>query len=134
MSLRFNRFFKELVNVQKERGLLNIPPLPLNIDQTVTLCDILENNEYDEEKSAFLLEQLKYRMVPGVDETSYVKANFLNRICKGNIDCNIINERDAISILGTMQGGYNVNALIKLLEVPDYGGDIYNELEKYLEK
>lgn len=130
MSLRFNRFFKELVNVQKERGLLNIPPLPLNIDQTVTLCDILENNEYDEEKSAFLLEQLKYRIVPGVDETSYVKANFLNRICKGNIDCNIINERDAISILGTMQGGYNVNALIKLLEVPDYGGDIYNELRK----
>ena len=72
MSLRFNRFFKELVNVQKERGLLNIPPLPLNIDHTVTLCDILENNEYDEEKSAFLLEQLKYRIVPGVDETSYI--------------------------------------------------------------
>ena len=51
-----------------------------------------------------MLHQLKHRIIPGVDETSKIKAQFLNDICHDKIKCDIIDKKHAIQILGTMQG------------------------------
>ena len=63
-----------------------------------------------------MLHQLKHRIIPGVDETSKIKAQFLNDICHDKIKCDIIDKKHAIQILGTMQGGYNVEILTKFFD------------------
>ena len=69
-------------------------------------------------------------ITPGVDETSYIKANFLNNICNDNIISPCINKEDAIQLLGTMQGGYNVPILINQLKNDEYGHYAYISLVK----
>ena len=93
-----------------------IPPLPLNVKETTELCNILKYRGYHNYDEGFFMEQFKTRIVPGVDETTLIKANFLKEICFNNINCNI-SDKEAIKILGTMQGGYNVSVLtvIKLV-------------------
>ena len=63
-------------------------------------------------------------------ETSYIKANFLNGICNDNIISPCINKEDAIHLLGTMQGGYNVPILINQLKNDEYGHYAYISLLK----
>ena len=111
------RHFKNAIksNVNK-RSKINIPPLPLSLDEVNNLCNILETNRYKKRDINFLLNQFENRIIPGVDETSYVKANFLNKICIGEINCDIISKPQAVKLLGTMQGGYNVDILTNLLD------------------
>ena len=123
-----NIIFKEI----KERQKNNIPPLALNIDQVNDLCSIIKNNDYGKDDIPFLSHSFKHRITPGVDETSYIKANFLNEICNNNITTNLINKREAVRILGTMQGGYNVEILTKLLDNDELGHYAFNELKKTL--
>ena len=112
-----------------QRKELMIPPLPLNISEVDTLCKILEENNYaNQDDKDFLLHQLSHRIIPGVDETSYIKANFLNRICNDSIQCDILNKQDAVQLLGTMQGGYNVEILVELLKNDELGYASYKEL------
>ena len=77
-----NKYFNTFSNLKKEiqdqsiqRHAMGIPTLPLNIEQVNTLCHIIEHHEYELNDIDFLLNKLKYRIIPGVDETSYVKAN-----------------------------------------------------------
>lgn len=100
----------------KERAALSIPPLPLNAQQTSALCELLKNPPKGEEE--FLLELLRDRIPPGVDEAAYVKAGFLTAVAKGEIQCPLIAPEAAIYLLGTMVGGYNVHSLIDLLKSP----------------
>jgi aconitate hydratase 2/2-methylisocitrate dehydratase len=100
----------------KERAALGIPPLPLNAQQTSELCELLKNPPKGEEE--FLLELLRDRIPPGVDEAAYVKAGFLTAVAKGEIQCPLIAPEAAIYLLGTMVGGYNVHSLIDLLKSP----------------
>jgi aconitate hydratase 2 / 2-methylisocitrate dehydratase len=102
---------------EAERAELGIPPLPLNAQQTSQLCELLKNPS-PEEKEA-LLALLRDRIPPGVDEAAYVKAGFLTGIAKGEITTPVISPQGAVSLLGTMMGGYNVQSLVALLKSRD---------------
>lgn len=101
----------------EERAQLGIPPLPLNAEQTAALCELLKNPP--EEEKEFLMTLLRDRIPPGVDEAAYVKAAFLTAIAKDEITSPLISHQGAVSLLGTMVGGYNVQSLIDLLKVGD---------------
>ncbi|MBW4448957.1 MAG: bifunctional aconitate hydratase 2/2-methylisocitrate dehydratase [Spirirestis rafaelensis WJT71-NPBG6] len=99
----------------EERALLGIPPLPLDAKQTSELCELLKNPPAGEEDT--LLHLLRDRVSPGVDPAAYVKAGFLTAIAKEEITSPLISAIDAVDLLGTMIGGYNVQSLIDLLQV-----------------
>jgi aconitate hydratase 2/2-methylisocitrate dehydratase len=99
-----------------ERAELNIPPLPLDADQTSELISLLKENNNDPN---YLLNLLKERVPAGVDQAAYVKAAFLADITTGNASSPYISKIDAVEILGTMLGGYNVEPLIRCLEIEE---------------
>nr|WP_290222222.1 bifunctional aconitate hydratase 2/2-methylisocitrate dehydratase [Trichocoleus desertorum] len=98
-----------------ERAALGIPPLPLTPQQTSELCELLKHPPAGEEE--VLLEMLRDRVPPGVDQAAYVKAGFLTAIAKGEATSPLITPVEAVKLLGTMMGGYNVHSLIELLQV-----------------
>ncbi len=100
-----------------DREALGIPPLPLNAEQTSELCELLKNPP--EEEKEFLMDLLRDRIPPGVDEAAYVKAGFLTAVAKGEIDCPLLSHQGAIDLLGTMIGGYNVQSLVDFLKSSD---------------
>ncbi|GAB1440606.1 hypothetical protein MASR2M36_33910 [Providencia sp.] len=63
-----------------------------------------------------MLDLLTNRVPPGVDEAAYVKAGFLAAVAKGETSSPLISPEKAIELLGTMQGGYNIHALIEALD------------------
>ncbi len=91
---------------EEERKAQGIPPLPLDPEQTQNVCQLLESPPAGKED--FLLALLKDRVAPGVDPSARVKADFLGRILKGEAASPLIDKKQAIEILGTMIGGYNV--------------------------
>ncbi|MEM6500477.1 MAG: bifunctional aconitate hydratase 2/2-methylisocitrate dehydratase [Cyanobacteria bacterium P01_C01_bin.89] len=96
-----------------EREALGVPALPLNAQQTSDLCKLLENPPAGEEE--FLMHLLVDRIPPGVDDASYVKADFLAAIAKETVSSPLITPNKAVEILGTMMGGYNVQSLVEFL-------------------
>ncbi len=100
-----------------ERAALGIPPLPLDPQQTAELCEMLQHPPAGEAQT--LLELLRDRISPGVGPSAYVKASFLTAIAKGEITSPLVSPIEAIELLGTMSGGYNVQSLIDLLNSPD---------------
>lgn len=99
-----------------ERAALGIPPLPLDAKQTSELCELLKNPPKGQED--ILLHLLRDRVSPGVDPAAYVKAGFLTAIAKKEITSPLVSRIEAVQLLGTMIGGYNVQALIDLLQWP----------------
>ncbi|NDJ22203.1 bifunctional aconitate hydratase 2/2-methylisocitrate dehydratase [Nostoc sp. B(2019)] len=99
-----------------ERAALGIPPLPLDAKQTSELCELLKNPPEGEAET--LLHLLRDRIPPGVDAAAYVKAGFLTAIAKKEITSPLISRIEAVELLGTMVGGYNVQSLIDLLQFP----------------
>mgnify|MGYP000050054633 CR=1 FL=1 len=98
----------------EERAALGLPPLPLNAAQTASVVELLKDPSSGE--GEFALELLTHRVPPGVDEASYVKAAFLAALAQGEASCALINAKDAVELLGTMLGGYNVAPLVALLD------------------
>ncbi len=98
----------------EERAKLGVPPLALTAEQTKELVELLKQDPIPEEE--YLLDLLKNHINPGVDDAAYVKAAFLNAIVTGDAHCKAINRVDAIKILGTMLGGYNVGPLVEALK------------------
>ena len=113
----------------KERAKENIPPLPLDAEQTSELVNLLKS-EHDE--SEFLLFLLKERVPAGVDQSAYVKAAFLSDITSGQASSPYIDKKSAVKILGTMLGGYNIEPLIKCLQIDKLGEEAANALSKTL--
>ena len=113
----------------KEREEMGIPPLPLDAEQTANLIELLKK---DHKESNFLLNLLKERVPAGVDDAAYVKAGFLSDLTKGKTDSPYISREDAVAILGTMLGGYNIQPLIKCLENDELGEVAANALSKTL--
>jgi aconitate hydratase 2/2-methylisocitrate dehydratase len=101
-----------------ERAEQNIPPLPLDADQTAKLVDLLKS---EHEESDFLIHLLKERVPAGVDQSAYVKAAFLADITTGKTKSPYINKVEAVEILGTMLGGYNIAPLIECLKIEELG-------------
>ena len=100
-----------------QRAALGIPALPLTAGQTSELCELLKNPPESEKEE--LLALLRERVPPGVDDAAYVKAGFLTGVAKNEIKCPVISATDAVYLLGTMVGGYNVQSLIDLLKSDD---------------
>ncbi|MDI6956349.1 bifunctional aconitate hydratase 2/2-methylisocitrate dehydratase, partial [Pantoea sp. Pa-EAmG] len=78
------------------------------------LVELLKNPPAGEEE--FLTDLLVNRVPPGVDEAAYVKAGFLAAITKGEAHSPLVTREKAVELLGTMQGGYNIHALIEALD------------------
>ena len=97
-----------------ERAAQGIAPKPLSAEQVAALVELLKNPPAGEE--AVLLELLADRVPPGVDEAAYVKAGFLAAVTKGTVTSPVISAEKATELLGTMQGGYNIQPLIDLLD------------------
>jgi len=100
---------------EAEREALGIPPLPLTASQTAQLCELLKQPPPDVAPD-LLLRLLQDRVPPGVDGAAYVKAAFLTAIAKGETTSSLISPLEAVAILGTMLGGYNVESLVSLLQ------------------
>lgn len=112
-----------------ERAAQNIPPLPLDADQTAQLVDLLKS---EHEEPELLLHLLKERVPAGVDQSAYVKAAFLADITTGKTSSPYIAKSDAVHILGTMLGGYNIQPLIECLKIDELGDEAAEALGKTL--
>ena len=113
----------------EERAEQNIPPLPLDADQTSKLVELLKSEHKESELLLFLL---KERVPAGVDQSAYVKAAFLADITTGEASSPYISKKEAVQILGTMLGGYNIEPLIKCLEIEGLGDEAANALSQTL--
>jgi aconitate hydratase 2 / 2-methylisocitrate dehydratase len=102
-----------LTHVQ-ERAELKLPPLPLSTEQVASLVELLKDPPKGDE--SLLLDLLENRTPAGVDQAAYVKAAFLADIAKGTAKSPLISPEKAVQLLGNMLGGYNVQALVVLLE------------------
>jgi len=112
---------------EAERQMLGIPPLPLNPGETAEVCRLLENPPADKEE--FLLDLIKNRVSPGVDPAAEVKAGWLAKVAGGEAASPLVSKKDAVFILGTMLGGYNVEPLVDLLDDPALAPDAAEALK-----
>jgi len=103
---------------RREQG---IPPLPLDPEQTQSLCELLREPPAGHEE--LLLYLIKERVSPGVDPSARVKAEFLAAILDGSLTSPLVSPLDAVRILGTMLGGYNIKPLIAALAMPEYADE-----------
>ncbi|MBY7730547.1 bifunctional aconitate hydratase 2/2-methylisocitrate dehydratase [Vibrio bathopelagicus] len=97
-----------------ERAAEGVVPRPLDAEQVAGLVELLKNPPQGEE--AVILDLLENRIPPGVDEAAYVKAGFLTAITKGEVESPLVSKAKAAELLGTMQGGYNIESLVSLLD------------------
>ncbi|MDX1473946.1 MAG: aconitate hydratase B, partial [Reinekea sp.] len=95
---------------EQERAAQGIPAKPLSAEQVTELVELLKNPPAGEE--SFIKDLLVNRVPPGVDEAAYVKAGFLSAIAKGEANSPLIDAVEAVKLLGTMQGGYNIETLV----------------------
>lgn len=107
-----NEYYK---NAQ-DRAQLGIVPLPLTAEQTRDLVLLLEGSQRPVDSSHLAL--LQYCVPAGVHHAAKIKAAFLEKVARSEIASTTITPCEAIFLLGTMLGGYNVPVLIKLLDMP----------------
>src|SRR5690606_30615753 len=112
------------------REAMGIPPLPLTAHQTADLIELLKNPPKGEEQ--FLLDLFTHRVPAGVDEAASVKASYLAAVALGKETCPLIDGKRATELLGTMLGGYNISALIELLDHAELGPVAADGLKKTL--
>ncbi|MDP3743509.1 MAG: bifunctional aconitate hydratase 2/2-methylisocitrate dehydratase [Methylotenera sp.] len=98
----------------QERADQQLPPLPLTAEQVAQLVELFKSPPAGEENT--LLDLLENRTPAGVDQAAYVKAAFLSDIANGKAASPLLNAEKAVQLLGTMLGGYNVQALVALLD------------------
>ncbi|MFL2964017.1 MAG: bifunctional aconitate hydratase 2/2-methylisocitrate dehydratase [Methylophilaceae bacterium] len=91
-----------------------LPPLPLNPQQTAELIEYIKDETHQNLDEALNL--LLHKVPAGVDQAAYIKAGFLNDIANKKITSSVLSPEKAIQVLGTMLGGYNVQALVPLLD------------------
>ena len=108
----------------KEGGL---PGLALTAAQTAELVELLKANKVED--AEYALNLFKNKINPGVDDAAYVKAAFLNDIVQGKVACSVISKVEAVEILGTMMGGYNVPPLVEALKVAEVADAAAKELK-----
>merc|ERR1711971_430695 len=104
--------------------------LPLNAKQVADVVELLKKPPAGEE--AEIMDLFKNRVPPGVDEAAYVKAGFLTAIMKGEATSPLISKEEAVKMLGTMLGGYNVQPLIQALDDDALAPEAASALSKTL--
>ena len=113
-----------------ERAALGIPALPLTVQQTAEVIELIKNPPAGED--AFLVELLSQRVPAGVDDAAKVKASYLAAVAFGSETTPLISRETATQLLGTMLGGYNVAPLIQLLDDAQVGAIAADALKKTL--
>ncbi|MFB1011485.1 MAG: bifunctional aconitate hydratase 2/2-methylisocitrate dehydratase, partial [Thiopseudomonas sp.] len=114
----------------EERAAQGVVPQPLNAEQTAGLVELLKNPPAGEQD--FLLDLITNRVPAGVDEAAYVKAGFLAAIAKGEATSPLLNKTRAVELLGTMQGGYNIETLVSLLDDAELAATAAEQLKHTL--
>lgn len=114
----------------EERAALGIPPLPLSVEQTEALVELLQNPPAGEEDT--LVDLLTHRVPAGVDDAARIKAGFLAQVAKGDISCSLVSKVKATELLGTMLGGFNIEPMIALLDDAEVGETAAEGLKKTL--
>ena len=114
----------------EERAQLNIPATPLSPGQVAELVELIKNPP--EGEADFLLELLATRVPPGVDEAAYVKAGFLSAIATGETTCDLLSRTEAVTMLGNMHGGYNIETLVALLSDAELAAEAAEQLKHTL--
>jgi len=99
--------------MEKERSAAGLPPLPLTPQEVGEVCQELETA--DKQQGALLRGLLENRVAPGVDPAAKVKAEWLAAVARGTVLSPAVSRRDAVAILGTMLGGYNIEPLVEAL-------------------
>jgi aconitate hydratase 2/2-methylisocitrate dehydratase len=102
-----------------ERAAVGLPPLPLNAEQVASLVELLKTTPANSSDAPELVDLLENRIPAGVDQAAYVKAAFLADVAKGVAKSALVSPHHAVKLLGTMLGGYNVQALVALLDSSD---------------
>lgn len=102
-----------------ERAELGVVPKPLSAEQVADLIELLKTPAPGEE--AFILDLISNRVPAGVDEAAYVKAGFLSAVARGGATSPLIDKKQAVELLGTMLGGYNITTLVELLDDTELG-------------
>jgi aconitate hydratase 2/2-methylisocitrate dehydratase len=118
------QYFKQ----ESERSALGIPPLPLNPEQTAEVCRNLEDPT--NEKGELFRTLLKDRVSPGVDPAAKVKAEWLAALARGEKRSPLIAPKEAVFLLGTMLGGYNVHPLVSFLSNADLAAEAAAALKR----
>ncbi|MFM2434597.1 MAG: hypothetical protein RL063_576, partial [Pseudomonadota bacterium] len=106
----------------QERATQNLPPLPLSAEQVAEVVSLLKTPPVGEGEN--LLNLISNRTPAGVDQAAYVKAAFLSDLALGKAQSPLINAELAVELLGTMLGGYNVQALVALLDTTMAGAAV----------
>lgn len=110
-----------------QRAAQNIPPLPLTAEQMTGLAALLRDPACAEKPA--LADLLIHRVSPGVDPAAKVKADFLSDIAHGRTTSPLVSPKEAVRLLGTMMGGYNVPHLIDLLDHATLAADAAQALK-----
>lgn len=112
-----SNFFEEYYAHVEERKNEGIPPLALNEKQVQEVIALLQDIPSGKDKELYDL--IANRVNPGVDPAAQYKAEFLFKLANGEANCAVITSKEAVKLLGTMIGGYNLAGLIKLVEKQD---------------
>mgnify|MGYP003387007079 FL=1 len=104
-------------HAQERENEGGLPPLALTPEQVADLVELLKADTVAE--SEYVLDLFNNKINPGVDDAAYVKAAFLNDVVQGNTACSVISKVQAVEILGTMMGGFNVTPLIEALKIDE---------------
>ena len=155
MSKSVEKFITRYQQHVCQRQSLNLPPKPLTVNDVRDLITELEITKSISEKND-LYHILKNQVVPGVDESTKLKAEYINSIITDKSYG--ISKNQAFKMLEYMQGGYNIELAIQYLKnykqidvkyhyhiittisnsilVYDYFNDVIEELERgnYLAK
>ena len=99
---------------EKKRTDQGLPSLALTPEQTADLVELLKKNHQEQSKT--LIDIFVNKIPAGVDPAAYIKAAFLNDVVIKKTTSPYISPKYATELLSTMLGGYNVQALVKLLE------------------
>ena len=123
-----NSFLATYVRHEDERRQLGIPAKPLSASQVLEVTNLLENDSLCAADGERLLDLLKFRVPPGVDEAAYVKAAWLASIVSGSTSNRFVDPKLALKLLGTMQGGYNISPMMAALDSPELASFAAKEL------
>lgn len=104
-----NEAYRKHVTERDEQGL---PPLPLTEELVKEVLEGLDCGAGGEDTLALLSD----RVAPGVDPAARIKANWLAAVARGEGASPLVDRREAVRLLGTMLGGYNVPFLVELLD------------------
>jgi aconitate hydratase 2/2-methylisocitrate dehydratase len=119
-----SKFLESYAQHVQERASMahgfGVAPKPLSPAQVQALLEEFQSDACSAQERETLLQLLSYRVPPGVDQAAQYKAEFLSAIAKQDKNHPNLSQMQAIELLGTMLGGYNVKPLVDLLNHDDY--------------